>query len=46
MKHVNGKFDDLDDNKTELKEFVTNAEKVLRCIELGEGCQEGVGGVS
>ncbi|KAA8913780.1 hypothetical protein FN846DRAFT_886414 [Sphaerosporella brunnea] len=32
----------IDGNKTELREFVTNAEKVLRCVELGEDCQEGI----
>ncbi|KAI5806377.1 hypothetical protein EDC01DRAFT_609502, partial [Geopyxis carbonaria] len=32
----------IDGDKTALREFVTRAEKVKRCVELGEDCQEGI----
>jgi predicted nuclease with TOPRIM domain len=32
----------VDGDKTELREFVRNAEKALRCAGLGEDCKEGV----
>jgi len=31
----------IDGDKTELREFIAQAEKILRCIKLSEDCQEG-----